>query len=119
MWRAVFEDGTSADSSQMYWTDIPKDKKIEKLTLSPLEKEFVGKVLSGLDSYYYVIEAIAVVSSGKTVGNLEAEIIGGVNLELKTFSELRFNHRTGVLEETTKPMSEFKYSKDILIPGKK
>lgn len=117
MWRVVYEDDSAVDDQNTYWTDLPKDKLIVKVTLfngSP----FVGRELSGMDSYYYVKEAVGIVGSSATP-TLEAEIMGGVNLETQTIEELRFNHRTKEVTVCSKQFSEYAYSKEILLPGKK
>ena len=117
MWRVVHEDGSAVDDQNTYWTDLPKDKLIVKASLY-LGDAFVNKTLSGFDSYYYAKEAVGIVGSS-AAPTLEAEIMGGINLETQTVEEIRFNHRTKELTVCSKPLSQYGYSKEILLPGKK
>jgi hypothetical protein len=113
MWIAEFEDGTVVDSTQMHWTDLKKDKKIVNLAFL---KGTEG--IKNMDSFYYVEEAVCEIPPSSHY-YVEAGIIGGVDISSQTIKEYRLEYRTGALRAFSKPISEFRYSKDILVPGKK
>lgn len=117
MWKVLLEDGSSVDSGEKYWTDLSKENKIVKLQFASSDPPDWVEELSGMHSYYYVVEAIAEIPSMNT--RTEAEIIGGIDLEKDTITEIRFNYLNETIEQSCRPLSEFKYSMDILIPGKK
>ncbi|SRR6266576_1805349 len=119
MWKAFFEDGSIQNSVLTYWTDLPKDKKIVKLWLASPKGQV--RELWNMDSYYYVIEAVTLVGGGSSSApsTIKAEIAGGINLESQTLKELRLNCSTDLIEVVTKPLVAYRYSAEILIPGKK
>jgi hypothetical protein len=111
MWKAHYADGSTANSTSGYWTNLPKDKPISKLSLGGPATELVNK-----DSYYFVTEAFATVGGPPTI---ESFLIGGLDKETQMLTEIRFELRTKKFEKYSKPLKEYKYSVDILIPGVK
>lgn len=112
MWIAELEDGTVALSNEIYWTNLKKDNRIVRLSFT---KTLEG--LKNMDSYYYVEEALFMVPDGPVIN--EAGVIGGIDIASQAITELRLDYKTGAVRTSTKSISELKYSKDILIPGKK
>lgn len=120
MWRVLYDDGIGIDDQNTYWTELPKDKPISKVTLFSGNNPFIGRELSGMDKYYYVKEAITTIGvSSPSKHTIVAEIIGGVNLIEQTIEELRYDCQYKSITSVIKPLSEYKYSEDILLPGKK
>jgi hypothetical protein len=117
VWTANFEDGSSATSKSTFWTQLPKDKKMTGLQLRHPLLPNLYLNLSNMDQFYFVTEAIQFMSSSNSE-TVVAEVIGGVDLELKIVTEIRLDY-TGSVKVRTKSIDSYNYSKDILIPGLK
>jgi len=115
VWTANFEDGTSVNSKQKFWTQLPRDKKLSGLQLSHPLIPKMYLCLSGYDLYHFVQEAIAFLEN--PAPNVVAEIIGAHDCKLGVVVEVRLEY-TGNVKITTYPVSKFKYSPEILYEGK-
>lgn len=120
MWTANFEDGTAISSKQTFWTKLPEEKK--KLTAVQLSHPHFPKLyisLANLDRYYFVTEAISFIQGGEgSSSTIVAELIGGFDEQLGVVTEIRLDYR-GTVKSRLYPISDFKYSKDILVNGVK
>jgi len=115
MWLANFLDGSSVSSKSTNWTELPKDKKLTGVQLSHPLFPKLYLCLGDLDKYYFAKESLAFFGSEQ--GTVVAEIAGGHDLRLGIGIEMRLEY-TGSVVTKVYPLSEFKYSPDILHEGK-
>ena len=119
MWLANFEDGKTISSKHTFWTQL-KEKAdgamMTGLQLTSAASPNLDLCLSGLDRYYFVTEAITMLTDAQS--HVVAEIIGGHNLELGVGVEIRLEY-TGSVKTRIYPVEKFKYAKEILVDGSK
>lgn len=119
MWLANFENGIAISSKHTFWTQL-KDKangsKMTALQLTSPHYPDLSFCLSGLDRYYFVTEAVTMLTDGSS--SVVAEIIGGHNEDLGFGVEIRLEY-TGTVKFKSYAIDKFKYSKEILVDGSK
>lgn len=118
MWLSNYEDGTSIGEAPgkippVFWTDLPKDKKIIAIQMSHPELPMLYICLKNYDRYYFAREAVA---QHLKQGKVTAYILGAHDLTLGVGTEVRVE-TNGNVRVFTYPIGKFKYSPDILRDG--
>lgn len=118
MWLANFVDGSSVSSKSTFWTQLPKEKKISGLQLSHPHFAKLFLNLAGMDKYYFLAEAIALIpqNGAGSTPSVVAEVIGGHDIELGVGIEIRLDY-TGNVRVRHYAIPLYRYSQEILFDG--